>query len=114
MPHLGARSMDSVVYDSIRCGVRNGGYRGSDQGESGGYSSQFSVPRQILNQRIVEVYGGFEEDAGSSALDGVAVEQQSLNHRGHRGAEGGTGETLDCEEWWLNRQTPGAGKKMRG
>jgi hypothetical protein len=63
MPHLGARSMDSVVYDSIRCGVRNGGYRGGDQGESGGYSSRFSVPSQILNQRIVEVYGGFEEDA---------------------------------------------------
>jgi hypothetical protein len=111
MPHLGARSMDSVVYDSIRCGVRNGGYRGSDQGESGGYSSQFSVPSQILNQRIVEVYDGFEEDADRP---GVAVEPQSLNHRGHRGGHRGTGETLDCEAWWLNRQTPGAGKKMRG
>jgi len=28
--------MDSVVYDSIRCEVQNGGYRGSDQRESGG------------------------------------------------------------------------------
>ena len=27
--------MDSVVSDSIRCGVQNGGYWGSDQGESG-------------------------------------------------------------------------------
>ena len=25
-----------AVYDSIRCGERNGGYRGSDQGESAG------------------------------------------------------------------------------
>jgi len=30
-----------AVYDSIRCGGRNGGYRGSDQGES---RLQFSVP----------------------------------------------------------------------
>jgi len=32
MPHLGDRSTDSLVvfasYDSIRCGVPNGGYRG--------------------------------------------------------------------------------------
>ena len=34
-----------TVYDSIRCGVENGGYRGSDQGESGGLS-QFSVRSQ--------------------------------------------------------------------
>jgi len=27
--------MDSVVSDSIRCGAQNGGYWGSDQGESG-------------------------------------------------------------------------------
>ena len=27
--------MDSLVYDSIRCGVGSGGYLGSDEGESG-------------------------------------------------------------------------------
>src|ERR1700730_10594077 len=51
----------SMILFDAGCGT--GGYRGSDQGESGGYSSQFSVPSQILNQRIVEVYDGFEEDA---------------------------------------------------
>jgi hypothetical protein len=35
MPHLEDRSMDSIVSDSIRCGVRKGGYWGSNQGESG-------------------------------------------------------------------------------
>ena len=27
--------MESIVSDSIRCGVQSGGYWGSDQGESG-------------------------------------------------------------------------------
>jgi hypothetical protein len=35
MPHLGDRSVDSIVSDSIRCGPRKGGYQGSDQYESG-------------------------------------------------------------------------------
>ena len=35
MPHLGDKSIDFVVSDSIRCGAGNGGYPGSDQGESG-------------------------------------------------------------------------------
>ncbi len=43
MPHLGDRSMDSVVSDSIRCGARKGGYWGSDQGESGGKAKKCGV-----------------------------------------------------------------------
>jgi hypothetical protein len=47
MPHLGDKSMESVVVstssDSIRCGVSSGGEWGSDQGESGS-----AVSRQPL------------------------------------------------------------------
>ena len=75
MPHLGARSMDSVVYDSIRCGVRNGGYRGSDQGESGGYSSQFSVRSQTHESR--RVYGQKEK------LEPQGAQRGTEGHRGN-------------------------------
>ena len=49
-----------TVYDSIRCGVENGGYRGSDQGESGGLS-QFSggtgSPQRSTGETLSAKYG---------------------------------------------------------
>jgi hypothetical protein len=35
MPHLGDKSIDFVVSDSIRCEAGKVGYPGSDEGESG-------------------------------------------------------------------------------
>jgi hypothetical protein len=49
MPHLGDGSMESIVSDSIRCGLWNEGYWGSDQGESGvqGQVSRFQSFREL-------------------------------------------------------------------
>jgi len=44
--------MDSVVSDSIRCGAWNGGYRGSNQGESGGKAKKCGVETGDPNLRF--------------------------------------------------------------
>jgi len=43
--------MESIVYYSIRCGVWNGGYWGSDQGESGLNSHQPSV-KPLASEKV--------------------------------------------------------------
>jgi hypothetical protein len=60
MPHLGARVWISIVvftdyftdfltnYDSIRCGLQNRGYLGSDQGESGGEAKNAGLKAATL------------------------------------------------------------------
>jgi hypothetical protein len=46
MPHLGDKSIDFVISDSIRCEPGNGGYPGSNQGESG--LTQIAEKTQVL------------------------------------------------------------------
>jgi hypothetical protein len=62
MPHLGDGSMESIVSDSIRCGLWNGGYRGSDQGESGvqGQVSRFQSFRVSEFQSFRELRAGLD------------------------------------------------------
>jgi len=40
--------MDSIVSDSIRCGLQKGGYQGSDQGESGGKAKNAGLKAATL------------------------------------------------------------------
>ncbi len=81
MPHLGDGSMESIVSDSIRCGLWNGGYRGSDQGESGvqGQVSRFQSFRVSEFQRIasgarcISSSGERQKNAGLKAATLISV-----------------------------------------
>jgi hypothetical protein len=88
--------MESIVvfaaYDSIRCGVENGGYRGSDQGESAAFLSSQLDPKTTNR-------GGL--------WPRETLEAQGCTERS-------TGETLSAKYGFGAVRTTRAGKKNAG
>jgi hypothetical protein len=82
MPHLGDKSVESVVSDSIRCEVWNGGNWGVMRVSQG---SQFSVGFEHDRRGL----GGFKEIARGKVSTGID-EGQGLEPQGaQRSTEGG-------------------------